>query len=72
MLLLWFAALFPGATVHRELLYPEDPFQMTQLAPTPEEVVNLGVESAEKLFIHLRTEFSGVNRRVFPLNSVPA
>lgn len=48
---------------------------MTQLALSNEEVVNFGVESAEKLFVHLRTKLSGVNRRVFLLNStgsVPA
>lgn len=48
---------------------------MTQLALTNEEVVNFGVESAEKLFVRLRSKLSGVNRRVFPLNStgsVPA
>lgn len=35
---------------------------MTQLALSNEEVVNLGVASAEKLFVHLRSKLSGVNR----------
>lgn len=58
ILLLQFSALFPGATVHPELLYPTDPFQMTQLALANEEVVNFRVESAEKLFVHVRTKLS--------------
>lgn len=44
ILLLRLSALFPGATVHHELLYPKDTFQVTQLALTNEEVVNWSKE----------------------------
>lgn len=74
ILLLRLSALFPGAAVHHELLYPEDQFQVTQLALTNEEVVNWRRE-CRKAVCSLSTKLPAVNRRGFPLHStgsVPA